>query len=148
MKNRLKNRVKKWVKKWVQKLEDPGDKYYTFVFQDDHWRNGGLGDRIGGLLTAVATSLRTDRQLLVTSSNKFHELFRPYHPTDVLKPTNESKYTWNRKKWKEWTKWEPGWSENDEFELDLYYCINCPAWRNKICGLDDGDTGMSHNEPY
>lgn len=137
-----------FVQKWVRKLENPGKKYYTFVFQDDHWKNGGLGDRIGGLLTAIATSLRTDRQLLVTSSNRFHDLFRPYHPTDIVKPMNESKYTWHHKKWKQWTEWEAGWSENDEFELDLYYCINCPAWRNKICGLDDGDTGMSHNEPY
>ena len=63
-------------------LENPGKKYYTFVFQDDHWKNGGLGDRVGGLLTAIATSLRTDRQLLVTSSNGFHDLFRPYHPPD------------------------------------------------------------------
>lgn len=137
-----------FVQRWINKLENPGGRYYTFVFQDDHWNNGGLGDRIGGLLNAISTSLRTNRQLFVTSSNRFHELFRPYHPTDIRKPTNESKYSWDRKTWKKWTDWEEGWSENDEFELDLYWCINCPAWRNKICGLDDGDTSMSHNEPY
>ena len=75
-----------FVHQWIHRLENPGGRYYTFVFQDDHWNNGGLGDRIGGLLTAIATSLRTNRQLLVTSSNRFDELFRPYHPEDIKKP--------------------------------------------------------------
>ena len=62
--------------------------------------------------------------------------------------SNNSKYSWNKKEWKKWTNVNPKFSGNDDWELDLWYCINCPAWRNKICGPDDGDTSMSHNEPY
>ena len=77
-----------------------------------------------------------------------YELFRPYHPEDIKLSSNNSKYSWNKKEWKKWTNVNPKFSGNDDWELDRWYCINCPAWRNKICGLDDGDTSMSHNEPY
>ncbi len=138
-----------FVDKWVQSLEGGMNRnYYTFMFQENGLKNGGLGDRLGGLLTAVGTALRTNRTLLIESDNDFHELFRPYHPEDIKLSSNGSKYSWRKKDWKKWTNVSRKYSGNDEWELDLWYCINCPAWRNKICGLDDGDTSMSHNEPY
>ena len=138
-----------FVDKWVQSLEEGMYRnYYTFMFQENGLKNGGLGDRLGGLLTAIGTALRTNRTLLIESNNGFHELFRPYHPEDIKLSSNNSKYSWNKKEWKKWTNVNPKFSGNDDWELDLWYCINCPAWRNKICRLDDGDTSMSHNEPY
>jgi hypothetical protein len=110
-----------FVQQWVNKLENPGDKYYTFIFQESHLKSGGLGDRIGGLLTAMGTALRTNRTLLITSENQFHELFRPYHPTDIKNSKEEAKYTWEHKKWKKWTNWDPVIAGNDATELDLWY---------------------------
>ena len=90
-----------FVDKWVNSIENARSRnYYTFMFQEPGLKNGGLGDRIGGLLTAIGTSLRTNRTLLIESSNDFHELFRPYHPSDVKLSSNDSKYSWKKKKWK------------------------------------------------
>ena len=41
-----------FVDKWVQSLEGGMYRnYYIFMFQENGLKNGGLGDRLGGLLT-------------------------------------------------------------------------------------------------
>ncbi len=42
-----------FVEKWYRLLENPGERYIMFVFQDNGLKNGGLGDRFAGLITAT-----------------------------------------------------------------------------------------------
>lgn len=67
-----------------------------FVMQEHGLRNGGLGDRLAGLVTF---SVRFNRTLIIRSENNFHTLFRPYHPTDILE--TKPKYTWGN--WMTWS---------------------------------------------
>jgi len=68
-----------FLKQWEHKLEHTDERFMTFMYHEPGLRNGGLGDRIAGLLNAVGIALRTNRTLLIESSNDFHELFQPYH---------------------------------------------------------------------
>lgn len=128
-----------FVQRYIHQLENPGDKYVVFVYHEQGLRNGGLGDRIGGLITATTIALRYNRTLLIESANDFGSLFRPYHPLDITKPQSEQHYTWNN--WTQWTKYNISLSNNDNTELDLWDCINCVSWKNRACGMDDGDVG-------
>lgn len=129
-----------FVSRFVNQIENTGDKYVVFVYHEQGLRNGGLGDRIGGLITALALSLRTNRTFLIESHNDFGDLFRPYHPVDVYKPASEQVYTWSN--WTRWSHYNISYSNNDNTELDLWDCINCVTWKNKACGQDDGATGV------
>ena len=55
------------------------DRYAIFVLHENSYL-GGLGDRLGGLVSAVAFALRTNRTFLVQGDGAFLESFRPYHP--------------------------------------------------------------------
>ncbi len=54
------------------------------------------------------------------------------------------KYSWDKKKWRSWSNYDPKFADNDNTEYDLYFCINCVAWRNPICGMDAGDVPQQH----
>ena len=128
-----------FVNKWINQLENTGDKYVVFVYHEEGLRNGGLGDRIGGLISAMTISLRLNRTLLIQSANDFGTLFRPYHPTDIALPGPQQRYTWSN--WTNWSRYNVSYSNNDNTELDLWDCINCVTWKNRKCGMDDGDVG-------
>ncbi len=107
-----------FVQRYVDKLEHSNEKYLTFVYQQPGLRNGGLGDRMGGLLSAVAMSIRFNRTLLIRSENEMHRLFRPYHPTDIHDPN--PKYTWGN--WTSWSNYDAKYTNNDDTEYDLWDC--------------------------
>src|SRR6185312_9399043 len=81
------------VKRWVDRLEYTDDRYITFVYQEPRFRNGGLGDRFGGLISAVAIAVRFNRTLLIKAENDVGKLLHPQHPTDIKSAT--PKYNWN-----------------------------------------------------
>ena len=55
------------------------DEYMIYVFNEKNkGGNGGLGDRLGGLITAMAFALRTNRIFLIHGDKSFEESFRPY----------------------------------------------------------------------
>ena len=66
-----------FVSKFVSMLEPCVDcesrKYLIFVFNI----NGGLGDRVAGMITALAYAMRTNRTFLVMGDTAFEESFRP-----------------------------------------------------------------------
>ena len=68
-----------FIKQWENKLEHTDERFITFMYHEPGLRNGGLGDRIAGLLNAIGIALRTNRTLLIESSNDFYALFQPYH---------------------------------------------------------------------
>ena len=132
-----------FVKQWEQSLENTGDRYVTFMYHEPGLKNGGLGDRIAGLLNAMAIALRTNRTLLIESQNGIHDLFQPFH-SDLLQVSSPHKYTWRKQNWTDWSHYNKRLANNDNTEYDLYFCINNVAWRNKICGMDDGDVPQPH----
>ncbi len=140
-----------FVKQWEKQLENTGDRYVTFIYHEPGLRNGGLGDRLSGLVNAIALSLRFNRTLLIESQNNFHDLFRPYHPTvmangeeDISKASTDYNYTWKKENWTTWSKWDRKYVDNDATEYDMWWCVNCVAWRNPLCGMDDGDAAHPH----
>lgn len=73
----------------TQTREVPDSRLWSLGLQTD-----GLRDKVVGLVSTVAMSLRFNRALIVRSAqNEMHEVFRPYHPTDIHSQT--PKYAWD-----------------------------------------------------
>eukprot|EP01039_Chlorochromonas_danica_P000876 gene876-956_t len=91
--------VKKYafIQRYIKHLEDPppSASYLIFTFHRPSLRNGGLGDRMGGLITAVAAAIKSNRTLLIEASNGLFDYFKPYHPLDKGKTDEEAYYTWS-----------------------------------------------------
>eukprot|EP00428_Durinskia_dybowskii_P067971 CAMPEP_0170370138 /NCGR_PEP_ID=MMETSP0117_2-20130122/8355_1 /TAXON_ID=400756 /ORGANISM="Durinskia baltica, Strain CSIRO CS-38" /LENGTH=524 /DNA_ID=CAMNT_0010624901 /DNA_START=49 /DNA_END=1623 /DNA_ORIENTATION=+ len=129
-----------FVSQYINKLEKSDERYFVFVYQENGLRNGGLGDKIGGLVSAVAMALRFNRTLILRSNNDMHEVFRPYHPTDIHSET--PKYSWTNIT--SWSNFNPEYANNDATEYDLYDCINNTGQKNAHCSMKDGDARTPH----
>eukprot|EP00605_Chrysophyceae_sp_TOSAG23-4_P002970 GSChrysophyteH1.ASY1.ANO1.3272.1 assembled CDS len=140
-----------FVKQWENLLEHTTDRYVTFIYHEPGLRNGGLGDRISGVINAVGLALRFNRTLLIESQNGFHELFQPFHSTllsadgkGASKVGDDYKYTWKKENWTSWSNWSRKYVDNDSTEFDLWYCVNNIAWRGPLCSMDSGDVPQQH----
>jgi hypothetical protein len=129
-----------FVQKYINRLENTDERYLTFVYQEGRLRNGGLGDRIGGVLSAVAMAIRFNRTLLLRSENEMHEVFRPYHPTDIH--SENPKYKWTD--YPSWSNFDYKYTNSDDTEYDLYDCINNTGGKNGHCSMVDGDVSTPH----
>lgn len=112
-----------FVQKFLSNLEHPSDRFILFAFHEAGSSNGGLGDRLGGLVTAVAYALRTGRTLLISGDKAFNEAFQPFHPN------NGGRYHW--RDW-QWAGWRDEYSHGGNFT----YLRNCVNPRTKSCALD------------
>lgn len=128
-----------FVQHYNKLLTNPPGKYITFVMQQPNLRNGGLGDRIAGLSTAMMLSLRFNRTLIIRSGNYMHLYFRPFHPTDIH--AQPPQYTWEN--WMQWSGYKSEWSDRDETEYDLWDCINNTGVKSDHCAMEGGDVGTS-----
>jgi hypothetical protein len=115
-----------FVVQYIANLEAPSERYVVFVFHETGSNNGGLGDRLGGMVSAVAFALRTGRTLLISGDKAFNEAFQPYHPR------NESRYQWGD--WN-WSGWKKEYSQNSNMTY-LKNCVN-PKPSARICQLDN-----------
>jgi hypothetical protein len=114
-----------FVQQYIRLMESPTKRYTIFVFHEaGAGNNGGLGDRLGGMVSAVAFSIRTKRTLLITGDKAFEESFRPYHPNN-----DGNKYTWSN--W-DWAGWKQEYASNMTY---LRQCVN-PRPAARICTLD------------
>eukprot|EP01040_Poterioochromonas_malhamensis_P010803 gene10803-11775_t len=105
-------------------MKSSTNRYFIYVFSENGYSNGGLGDRLGGLVTAVAYALRYRRILLIQGDESFNKLFKPYFFA------NESDETHN------WGKWDrSGWKDSDYSDTTVYHCVN-PKPGNVKCALD------------
>ena len=101
------------------------DEYMIYVFNEKNkGGNGGLGDRLGGLITAMAFALRTNRIFLMHGDKSFEESFRPY-----VGAADGSKHSWSN--W-EWAGWHSSFHKNMTFNRG---CVN-PRPGNLGCALD------------
>lgn len=124
-----------FVQRFSNLIENPSGKYIMFVMQEHGLRNGGLGDRLAGLISAVTFSVRFNRTLVIRSENNFHTLFRPFHPTDILE--TKPKYTWGN--WMTWSGYNMAWANHDETEYDMWECINNNGIKSDHCSMEGGD---------
>ena len=135
--------------RYISQFKDRGERdreqdYIIFVFHDPSSSTGGLGDRLAGLLTSFAFSVRTGRRLLVQGDEAMETLFRPFHPSDATSPPTTTSSSSSSStttaaaaltSWKEW-----GWSGwQREFVANMTYhskCVN-PKSHNTFCALDN-----------
>ena len=110
-----------FVAQYLANLENPSQRFFVYVFDEAGVDNGGLGDRLGGLVTAVAYALRTGRTLLISADKSVEEAFEPYHPN------NNGRFRWGNNSWS-------GFSRDHE-TLHLHNCVNLGI--GPICHLDD-----------
>ncbi len=125
-----------FVQRYVEKLESPGDRYLIYIYQQKGIFNGGLGDRLSGLISAMAMSIRLNRTLLIKAEKDMGNLFRPYHPVDIhdMNP----KFHWHD--WTGWSNYNMQYMSNDTtMEFNLLDCKNTPLNYLSHCGLNDGD---------
>lgn len=127
-------------------LENPSNRFIVMVMSEYGVNHGGLGDRLGGLVTATLNSIRFNRTLLLHSVDDFGNLFRPYRDPrkteidfDNDNSNLDNKFTYNN--WTSWTAYDPSLANNDATELDLWFCVNDSKNAAK-CGMDYGDANQ------
>ena len=106
-------------------LEAPSQRFMVYLFDEGGVDNGGLGDRLAGMISAVAFALRTGRTFLISADKAFEDAFQPYHPN------NGGRYTWGNNSWS-------GWQEKNSHSSNishLHKCLN-PNPSQTICCLD------------
>lgn len=134
-----------FVRRYQDMLEQPPDRYVVFTYQARGLRNGGFGDRMGGLVTAFAHALRFNRTLLIKASNGFQDYFRPYHSN-----SNGFQYTWgNTRSWsgyQEWKRQHPEYTTSNRLQwlYDLSDCVSnseegFTEAQTYKCAMDGGD---------
>lgn len=114
-----------FVEEYVANLEVPSQKFVLYVFEEAGVNNGGLGDRLAGMISAVAYAVRTGRTLLISADKAFEEAFQPYHPS------NNGRYTWSNRSW---SGWRDEYDHGTNFTY-LHQCVN-PRPSSTICCLD------------
>eukprot|EP00981_Chlorochromonas_danica_P007469 scaffold1754_cov180-Ochromonas_danica.AAC.25 len=106
-------------------IQQPPNKYFIFVYHDRHVDNGGLGDRLAGLITVFFYALRTNRTLLIEGDVALQKAFQPYFKSS----SHLSKVTWEDWKW-------AGWQDSFVNEMVNVHCIN-PRPGHRHCALED-----------
>eukprot|EP01036_Dinobryon_divergens_P028262 gene28262-37180_t len=137
--NSFQSRCSKYlfVTKWMKMLDDPPKKHLVFVYHQEARDMGGIGDRLAGLTTAVALSIRYGRNLLLknnASANGLEKLFRPYHPVKDLN-SSKPRFSWEDRNWDTISKGV------NMTQFDLTSCPNVEphtssGWQ---CGMFAGD---------
>ena len=126
--NRFNQTCRKYpfVNDFVRNLENPSRRYVIFVYHETGQGNtGGLGDRLGGMVSAIAFALRTNRTLLISADKAFEDAFQPYQMNNHV-----GKYKWGN--W-DWAGWDRSFSGNMTY---LKLCVN-PKPSAFNCQLDD-----------
>ncbi len=134
--NNFQERCEKYpfVQQYVRSLDYPSGKQLMFVYQEPRLKNGGLGDRIGGLISAVALSLRFNRTLVLREYSGLSKAFRPYHPR------GDEKFRWDN--YQNWSLYNIDYANKDATEYDLWDCINNIGTKNAHCSMADGDVNQ------
>ena len=115
-----------FVAEYLANMENPSQNYMIFYYDGAGVDNGGLGDRLAGLVTAVAFALRTKRTLLISGDKALNEAFEPYHPN------NNGRFQWGNWSWSGWTKEEATPSQNISRPRNCVKMSESPK-----CWLDD-----------
>lgn len=128
--------VRNYIRERKQRLSRPDEekKYAIFIYDDGFKRakKGGLGDRLGGLVTAFTWAMRTNRTFLIEADNSgLGKFLGPY-------PGGAGGGGGNGGSTRSWVDWK--WSGYDERKIQAkektyLWCYN-PKPRSN-CGLDN-----------
>eukprot|EP01032_Pedospumella_encystans_P022571 gene22571-25574_t len=119
----------KFVDKYLENIKNPSKDYLIFVFHEAGQKaHGGLGDRVAGMITAMAYAIRTKRTFLLQGDQAFEDAFRPYFPPDEEGKALSEHFTW--KSW-DWANWNREYASN----MTKLPCIN-PHKNAHHCSLD------------
>lgn len=113
-----------FIQRYEEIMKHPKDRFFIFVYHENGYSNGGLGDRIAGLITAVAYAIRFKRVLLIEGDPAFGKLFKSYHFAN----TSDNGHTWGNWSWS-------GWKDSYGLEMQTMHCVN-PKPRKTECALD------------
>jgi hypothetical protein len=119
---------------YLNNLKYPPGRFVVFVFQEANLKTGGMGDRMAGLLTAAGMAIRYNRTLIIRSQNGLDKLFRPFLPREDEKRLSNVIQYGNGSYGLDWARYKRSYERVDATELDLYFCINHSAIKNKMEG--------------
>jgi hypothetical protein len=116
--------------------DDTISEYVAFVYEQpgqNSGAGGGLGDRLGGMLTAIAYSIRTRRKLVIQADPSFIHLFRPM-PASGKNATDSAN----------WGNWDwLGWKHEFMKNMTSLNCVN-PGRRSSYCALESANGYRSY----
>ena len=119
-----------FVQKYQELLKTPSDQYMIFMYHEDSApteQKGGLGDRLAGLVTAIAWAMRTKRNFILQGDIGLKTFFKPRVSHPALKPHDFS--------WANWT-WS-GWKDQyDTAPAVDMHCVNPHQRNTPVCSLD------------
>jgi hypothetical protein len=113
-----------FIQRYNELMKEKPDRYIIYVFHDNHASTSGLGDRIAGMITAMAYSLRFRRIFLIQGDAAFEKSFKPYFYANE----SDDHYAWHSWDWS-------GWKKEFADEVSSQYCIN-PRPGRTVCALD------------
>lgn len=126
-----------FVQQYADLLQTGSERYMVFSFHEPGQKagaGGGWGDRLAGMITAFAYSLRTNRTFIIQGDHALNKLFRPYPFSGASNVTR----SWSDRTW---TKWEPHF-HNDMHKMS---CVN-PGRQSTICALDSIDSDVNKHK--
>jgi hypothetical protein len=119
-----------FVKDYQDLLRNPSNKYMIFMYHEDDApteQKGGLGDRLAGLVTAIAWAMRTRRNFLLQGDMGLQTYFKPRVTHPELKPEDFSWSNWSWSGWKDEHRSAPA--------VDMH-CVNPHQRNTPVCALD------------
>jgi hypothetical protein len=134
----------KFVEQYWNQLEHPTGRVVEFIYSSKVSKEGdfgGVGDRLGGLITATAIALRFGRTLVIRADDDFYDYFRPYRDPSVgrNRPLVETFSYANASTWASYS------TGKKSTVMDLTDCVN-PEYKPQFyyqpeninrCGLDN-----------
>jgi hypothetical protein len=113
---------------YLNSITKPSGRYIIYVFHDQALGSqGGLGDRLGGMVSAMAYAMRTNRTLLIHADKSFEDAFQPYHPN------KDTQLSWSNWDWSGLSK--STYHRNDREVQNFVRCVN-PRAGHTQCALD------------
>lgn len=117
----------KFYDRYKEILLHPRQDYMIFVYQEARQKSGGIGDRLAGMITAIAYAIRSNRNFLIAGDDTVERYFKPYdfNIPELIK-RNLSYSRW------EWANWERYFGMN----ITKLKCVNPNDAMVSRCALD------------
>lgn len=119
-----------FVRDYQELLKNPSNQYMIFMYHEDDApteQKGGLGDRLAGLVTAIAWAMRTRRNFLIQGDVGLKTYFKPRVTHPDLSPDEYSWSNWTWSGWKDQYRSAPA--------IDMH-CVNPHQRNTPVCALD------------
>ena len=90
--------VEDWYSQFERQDYNDSTKYAIAVFFENKVRQGGLGDKLAGVMNIIAYALRTGRVLLMQGDEGFEEAFHPkLRPSSSFSSSSSAGFSWKNR---------------------------------------------------